>query len=97
MPHVNAACKHSRQAQCAASRRAMQWAMRRQDKGRKVTHEGGRANPCFDPCCDVGDIALLKVDRPFGLGALPRAQACSSPCLLARRLLSPPRQLGKGV
>lgn len=27
-----------------------------------------RASPCFDPCCDVGDIALLKLDSPMNLG-----------------------------
>jgi hypothetical protein len=27
------------------------------------------SNPCFDPCCDVGDIALLRVDSPFNLGS----------------------------
>jgi len=29
-----------------------------------------RANPCFDPCCDVGDIALMKVNSPMNLGEL---------------------------
>lgn len=27
-----------------------------------------KASPCFDPCCDVGDIALLKLDSPMNLG-----------------------------
>lgn len=28
-----------------------------------------RVSPCFDPCCDVADIALLKVNSPMNLGA----------------------------